>query len=110
MSRPHLMSYIDQADVDLVLDRIPAELRLRLREVSFTGESRGVRRLSWVRRGRRDITLCAMLPPERWTRASDVLILHGRRVCRPVPLCDRCAVRTDCEYYKRLGAKKRRAT
>jgi endonuclease-3 len=52
--------------------------------------------------------LCALLPPERWVRASDVLILHGRRVCRPVPLCDRCAVRTDCEYYKRLGAKKRK--
>ena len=33
-----------------------------------------------------------LLPPERWTRASDTLILHGRRVCRPKPLCDRCLV------------------
>ena len=32
--------------------------------------------------------LCAALPPERWTRASDTLILHGRRICRPKPLCD----------------------
>jgi endonuclease III len=33
-------------------------------------------------------------------RASDVLILHGRRICRPAPLCDRCAVRGDCQYYR----------
>src|SRR5262245_8925342 len=49
--------------------------------------------------------LCALLPPDRWTRASDTLILHGRRVCRPLPLCDRCIVRNDCEYYRRLGAR-----
>jgi endonuclease-3 len=56
--------------------------------------------------------LCALLPPARWVRASDVLILHGRRVCRPLPLCDRCLVRRDCDYYRRLGAKavKRRGT
>jgi endonuclease-3 len=52
---------------------------------------------------------CARLPPERWTRTSDALILHGRRVCRPTPLCDRCHVRGDCAYYKALGAKRRRA-
>ncbi|MCC7008885.1 MAG: endonuclease III [Acidobacteria bacterium] len=50
--------------------------------------------------------LCALLPPDRWTRASDVLILHGRRVCRPTPLCDRCLVRDDCRYYRTLGAKR----
>jgi endonuclease-3 len=42
--------------------------------------------------------LCAALPPSRWTRASDTLILHGRRVCKPEPLCDRCAVQDDCGY------------
>lgn len=42
--------------------------------------------------------LCAALPPERWTLASDTLIWHGRRVCRPRPLCDRCSVRADCEF------------
>ena len=49
--------------------------------------------------------ITAMLPPDRWTRASDALILHGRRVCRPRPLCDRCAIRQDCDYYRRLGPK-----
>src|SRR5437016_6180440 len=44
--------------------------------------------------------LCAMLPKRLWTLASDTLILHGRRICRPAPLCDRCAVRGDCAYFK----------
>jgi endonuclease-3 len=44
--------------------------------------------------------LCGALPPADWTRASDTLILHGRRICKPRPLCDRCAVRDDCDYYR----------
>jgi endonuclease-3 len=51
---------------------------------------------------------CALLPPDRWTRMSDALILHGRRVCRPTPLCDRCQLRIHCAYFKALGAKTRR--
>ena len=27
--------------------------------------------------------LCAAMPKEHWTRTSDTLILHGRRICRP---------------------------
>jgi endonuclease-3 len=49
--------------------------------------------------------LTAALPPERWTRASDTLILHGRRVCRPKPLCDRCSARDMCAYVRRLGPR-----
>jgi endonuclease-3 len=49
--------------------------------------------------------LTALLPPDRWTRASDTLILHGRRVCKPRPLCDRCQVRSHCAYFRRLGGK-----
>jgi endonuclease-3 len=47
--------------------------------------------------------LCRVLPPAAWTRASDTLILHGRRVCKPKPLCGRCAVRADCDYYASLA-------
>jgi endonuclease-3 len=43
--------------------------------------------------------LCAAMPKARWTRTSDTLILHGRRVCRPTPLCDTCAVQNECDYY-----------
>ena len=43
--------------------------------------------------------LCAALERKRWTRASDTLILHGRRICRPKPLCEQCAVQQDCDYF-----------
>lgn len=53
--------------------------------------------------------LCAAMPPARWTLTSDTLILHGRRICKPKPLCDRCAIRDDCEYYQHVVAKSRPA-
>ena len=46
--------------------------------------------------------LCKALPNVMWTLASDVQILHGRRICRPKPLCDRCSVRRDCDYFQQL--------
>jgi endonuclease-3 len=56
--------------------------------------------------------LCAAMPPAKWTLTSDTLILHGRRICKPRPLCDQCAVRDDCDYYRkvisRLPARKAR--
>jgi endonuclease-3 len=51
--------------------------------------------------------LIAALPPERWTRASDTLILHGRRVCRPKPLCDECVVRDQCDYFRLVISRAR---
>jgi len=51
--------------------------------------------------------LCAALPPDRWTSTSDVLILHGRRVCRPTPLCDRCPVADDCVFKRALDRERR---
>ncbi len=54
--------------------------------------------------------LCALLPRERWTRASDTLILHGRRICRPTPLCDQCAVADRCDYFNRAHRPAVRAT
>jgi endonuclease-3 len=44
--------------------------------------------------------LCDALPPERWIRTSDTLILHGRRICKPKPLCQECAVMDDCNYFQ----------
>jgi endonuclease-3 len=51
--------------------------------------------------------LCARLPKEMWTLASDVQILHGRRICKPKPLCDQCSVRDDCDYYQHVVSKER---
>jgi endonuclease III len=44
--------------------------------------------------------LCAALPSDRWTRASDTLILHGRRICKPKPMCEQCAIQDACEYFR----------
>jgi endonuclease-3 len=53
--------------------------------------------------------LCKALPPDRWTLTSDVLILHGRRICRPKPLCEQCAVRDDCDYFDAVVSPAARA-
>jgi len=31
------------------------------------------------------------------------LIRHGRRVCRPRPRCEQCALRRMCPYWRRLA-------
>ena len=51
--------------------------------------------------------LCKAMRKARWTRTSDTLILHGRRICRPKPLCDLCAVCDDCEFYRTVIARAR---
>jgi endonuclease-3 len=51
--------------------------------------------------------LCGALPKEMWTLASDVQILHGRRICRPKPMCQECSVRDDCDFYQHVVVKER---
>ena len=51
--------------------------------------------------------LCGALPKARWTLASDLLILHGRRICKPKPLCDQCAVRDECDYVRLLEQERK---
>ena len=53
--------------------------------------------------------LSRALPQTAWTNASDTLIFHGRRICKPRPLCDLCAVRDDCDYYRKVVSKKYRS-
>ena len=52
--------------------------------------------------------LRAALPPARWTRTSDTLILHGRRICRPKPLCPECSVQESCVYFQTGAASEDR--
>ena len=58
--------------------------------------------------------LCALYPPANWTKVSDLLILHGRRICRPTPKCEICNARKDCDFYRSGGlvvkAKKAKST
>lgn len=61
--RGHRRHYIDEADVVVVLSRLPPEPTARLRAVHFTDDARGNRKLGYTTtRGRREIALCA-LPP-----------------------------------------------
>jgi endonuclease-3 len=53
--------------------------------------------------------LCAAMPPEQWQLTSDSLILHGRRICRPFPLCPQCAVVELCDFAADLRRKGGRA-
>ena len=53
--------------------------------------------------------LCGAMPPERWTLTSDTLILHGRRICKPKPLCDQCFVVDDCDYFRLVVSRERSA-
>jgi endonuclease-3 len=50
-----------------------------------------------------ELQLCALLPRSRWTLASDVQILHGRRVCRPEPKCDVCVIQEYCAFFQSDG-------
>ncbi len=53
---------------------------------------------------RTEADLCALLPPARWVHASDLLILHGRRVCTPTPRCHACTIHDHCAYAARDAA------
>jgi endonuclease-3 len=46
--------------------------------------------------------LMAMLPRERWTQVTDLLIFHGRRICDARrPLCGQCPVFSLCRWPSR---------
>jgi endonuclease-3 len=43
--------------------------------------------------------LIDLVPRHLWTRASDLLIFHGRKVCHArQPACDRCPVLSLCRW------------
>lgn len=60
--------HVDEADVRVVLGRLPIDLWSRLRAVHFNDRSRGARVLGYVNRGRREISLCALPPRMSLTR------------------------------------------
>ena len=54
--------YIDEQDVQVLLERLPSEVWSRLRTVHFNDAGLGVRRLAYTASSRREIAICA-LPP-----------------------------------------------
>jgi len=62
--------YVNEADVRVVLSRLPAELWANLRTVHFNDRARGNRIFGYVsRKGRREIALCALPPRMALTKA-----------------------------------------
>jgi endonuclease-3 len=74
-----------------------------------THVGRVARRLGWTQARQPELVerdLCALLPRQRWTQASHVMIWHGRRHCRAqVARCSDCPVRKRC---LRAGVNKSR--
>lgn len=62
--------YLNERDVQVLLDRLPVEVCSRLRAVHFNDRGCGVRRLGYVNRSRREIALCALPPNVSLTRFS----------------------------------------
>ncbi len=45
--------------------------------------------------------LCAVIPRQRWTRATQLLGTHGRRICTArKPDCDNCPVNRLCDFHQ----------
>jgi endonuclease-3 len=59
-------------------------------------------RLDLARAGRdTEESLRAIYPKKDWIKLTWAFILHGRRVCRPTPLCPVCPVIDLCPYPKK---------
>ncbi len=61
-------------------------------------------RLGWVNTKNPDATERALLDvvPEKWqARVNDLLVQHGKTVCKPInPDCKACPVSDDCNYAR----------
>ncbi len=48
-----------------------------------------------------EFDLTDIIPEKMWTKATHLLIFHGRKTCNAKkPLCDECKLREICDYYK----------
>ena len=51
-----------------------------------------------------EMELTAIIEKGRWTEAGNLLIIHGRRICKArKPLCTECVVNGYCDFFKREG-------
>ena len=54
-------------------------------------------------------SLRSVFPRKDWVKATWLLVLHGRRVCRPTPKCYECPISDLCLYPKKTKAPGARA-
>ena len=48
-----------------------------------------------------EASLRAIYPKKDWIKTTWCFVLHGRRVCRPTPLCPICPINDLCPYPKK---------
>ncbi len=63
-------------------------------------------RLGFTRKGTDGIEeeLRSLYPMKDWVKATWNLVLHGRRICTPTPMCPVCPVSELCPYPKKTKA------
>jgi endonuclease III len=49
-----------------------------------------------------EASLRAIYPKKDWIRVTWCFVLHGRRICRPTPLCPICPINDLCPYPKKM--------
>jgi endonuclease-3 len=49
-------------------------------------------------------SLRSLIPRKDWVKATWLLVLHGRRICRPTPKCYECPINDLCPYPKKTKA------
>lgn len=54
--------------------------------------------------------LRSAIPRKNWVKATWLLVLHGRSICRPTPKCYECSINELCPYPKKTKAPGVRAT
>lgn len=53
-----------------------------------------------------EIDLCRQIPEEKWTKATHLLIFHGRRTCHAKkPNCKKCVLFELCEWEDKINEK-----
>ena len=61
-------------------------------------------RLGWVSTRNPEETekaLHEVVPQKWWSRVNDLLVHHGKTICKPQrPMCDECPVRKQCSFYR----------
>jgi endonuclease-3 len=69
-------------------------------------------RMEWVKTNHPEKTeqaLYEVVPRKWWSQVNDLLVRHGKTLCRPItPRCAECPVRRSCPWPRKGPSKKRR--
>ena len=67
-------------------------------------------RLGWVKTKHPEQTekaLSRIVPQEKWQVINDLLVHHGKTICRPIsPQCSQCPIKQRCLWAKTKKTKK----